>query len=131
MESPGRAEPWDVSQLGNHDSPPMAPTHAWVAPKNRAARTTTGNDRKRPTRAAASAGTMSSVICSGVMVVWIEASSRPNAAASIVETIQLIAARRFGLYPRMSAPRSFSAAALVATPNRVNLKTAQAGRRHR
>jgi len=60
--SPCSALPWDVSQLGNHVCTEIARIHCCVAPKTSATITTTGNDRNRPTSAAASAGTMSRVI---------------------------------------------------------------------
>ena len=66
-------------------------------PRTRAVITVTGNERNLPTRAAASAGTMSKVIDRASIVELIEANRMPNAPTSIVETIQFTAASRSGL----------------------------------
>ncbi len=112
-------------KLGTQESELMAWIQDCDDPMSSAAMTVIGNDVKRPISDAASAGTMSRVTVIGLIVPLREAKRIPNPPASTVEATQLTAASRLGLYPRISAPRSFSAAARVASPNLVYLKTAQ------
>ena len=76
------------------------------------------NERKPPSRAAASAGTISRLVVAGLMLA-IGAMRITAAPASIVASIQLTAARRLGDRPMRTAPFSLSAAARVARPKRL------------
>ena len=73
---------------------------------------------KLPTTAAASAGTMNSVYDTGTSGT-IGAMRMPESPATTQESAQLTPATRSGESPVSSAPRSVSATALVARPNRV------------
>src|SRR5712692_6468679 len=73
----------------------------------------------RPRMAAASAGTMNSVYEIGTSGA-IGAMRMPDRPATMALIIQFAAATRSGAMPLRNAPFSLSAAARVASPNRVN-----------
>jgi hypothetical protein len=66
-----------------------------------------------------SAGTISAGRTRGSMFELIDATKIPSRPVMLVARTQLAAASRSGEKPSTTAPRSFSAAALVARPNRV------------
>ena len=83
------------------------------------------NDEKPPTRAAVRAGTTRAGRIRGSMFELIDATKIPSRPVIVVASTQLIAASRSGEKPSTTAPRSFSAAALVANPKRVRWNTSQ------
>src|SRR4051794_239099 len=89
-----------------------------------AATTVTENDVNAPTSDAPSALTISNGTVTGSVVALIEATNMPSKPASIVESTQFAPANVSGDNPRRIAPFSFSAAALVANPKRVNRNAA-------
>ena len=94
-----------------------------IMPIATAAAVTMPNEVKRPTSAAAIAGsTISGSCCSSMPVSG--AISTPASAASADPSAQLIAAIPVGEKPSSDAPRSFSEAACVPRPSRVNRKPA-------
>ena len=94
-------------------------------PSARPPATPIGIDLSPPISAAASAGTISAVSPTGVIVPPI-GPTMITARVPITEAItQLKAARRWGEYPSNTAPFSLPAAARVATPKRVNRYPAQ------
>ena len=82
------------------------------------------NDDRLPTSTALSAGITSSVIVTGSTLESADAATMPNSAASIVDSTQLLPARKSGENPSTTAPFSFSAAARVASPNRAKRNSA-------
>ena len=82
------------------------------------------NDDRLPTSTALSAGITSSVIVTGSTLESADAATMPNSAASIVDSTQLLPARKSGENPSTTAPFSFSAAARVARPKRANRNSA-------
>lgn len=83
----------------------------------------TAKDSRRPSSAAASAGITSRVVVVGLMP-EIGSISTTATPPSTEATAQLIVPSRSGEIPSSRAPFSLPAAARVATPNRVNRKTA-------
>ena len=90
----------------------------WKHPISRPASAVIQNDSNRPTRAAASAGTMNSVYEVGSRLAT-GAIRIPAAPARTVAITQFCAATRLAEMPVSAAPRAFSAPALVASPKRV------------
>ena len=92
-------------------------------PIPRPAATVMPNEVKPPSSAAPRAGTMRSGTLIGSSVV-IGETMIPNRPTMTVASTQLAPARKSGEKPRTMAPFSFSAAARVARPNRVNRNSA-------
>ena len=82
------------------------------------------NERKPPTSAAESAGRIRAGTAVGSTLELIEATKMPSSPVMHVESTQLMPARRSGEKPSTTAPLSFSAAARVARPKRVNRNSA-------
>ena len=66
----------------------------------------------------------SNVIVTGSTLESADAATMPNSAASMVDSTQLLPANTSGENPSTNAPFSFSAAALVARPNRAKRNSA-------
>ena len=94
-------------------------------PRRKAAAMVRPNDENPPTRAAVRAGTTSAGRIRGSMFELIEATKMPSRPVIVVASTQLIAASRSGEKPSTTAPRSFSAAARVASPKRVRWNTSR------
>ena len=109
-----------MPRCGNHDQPAAALTQSdWPTPISSPATAATVNEDSSATRAAASAGTIASVIVVGVSDT-IGAASTPASPARPEAIAQLPTSVRTGHQPSSDAARSFWATARVTMPNRVN-----------
>ena len=86
------------------------------------------NEEKLPTSAAVKAGTIKAGIVAGSTAVLIDATKTPSSPVTTVDNVQFTPDKNSGENPKIIAPFSFSAAALVAKPNRVNRNNAQSAR---
>src|ERR1700757_905248 len=118
---PGRAEPPDV---GYHDLVDRYWISACPIPIAKPPAVAQPNDVKRPSSAAANAGTIKYVIVDGSTEPSIGAVSTANSATTMPANTQLPPLTRSGECPTSERCRSSSAAARVASPNRVNRQIA-------
>ena len=93
-------------------------TTVWATPIPRPAKSAIGNERNPATRATDVAARTRLVITVGCSVT-VGAMKIANTPASPLPIAQLMRATRFGERPRDAATVSFSAAAVVLSPNRV------------